>query len=92
MADKYQYKLGERVYFSFGENMPSGWAKIAGCSTEPMPTLGRGWIVELEEPRTIDSKVYPFTHIVVFDAQIKDPNASPAPAPAEPVTVIAEKA
>jgi hypothetical protein len=71
--DKYKYKLGDRVYFSMGENMPKGWCKIAGCSTEPLPALGRGWIVELEEPRTIDPKVYPFTHIVVFDNMFCEP-------------------
>ncbi len=74
MADeKYKYKLGERVYFSMGDNMPNGYAKIAGCSTEPIPPLGRGWIVELEQPSSIDPKVYPFTHIVIFDAMIKEP-------------------
>ena len=86
MADKYKYKLGERVYFSMGQGTNiEGWAKVAGCSTEPMEGLGRGWIVELEEPRQIDPKIYPFSHIVIFDVMIKDgptaTTATPAPAP-----------
>ena len=68
---KYKYNQGDRVYFSMGQNI-DGWAKIIGCSTEPMEGLGRGWLVELEEPRKIDPKVYPFSSIVIFDAMIKD--------------------
>jgi hypothetical protein len=70
---KYKYKSGDRVYFDMGVGNIDGWAKIAGCSTEPMPELGRGWIVELEEPRKVDVKVYPFSHIVIFDVMIKEP-------------------
>lgn len=84
---KYKYKLGDRVFFSMGQGTNiDGWAKIAGCSTEPMEGLGRGWIVELEEPRKIDKKVYPFSHIVIFDVMIKDETATPEPAvaPTEP--------
>lgn len=72
MEKKYKYQFDDRVYFDMGNNI-KGWAKIKGCSTEPMPSIGRGWIVELEEPFPIDKKVYPFTNIVVFDAMIKEP-------------------
>ena len=71
---KYKYKLGDRVFFSMGEGTNiSGWAKIAGCSTEPMEGLGRGWIVELEDSVNLNKTIYPFSHIVIFDAMIKDP-------------------
>ena len=75
---KYKYKQGDRIYFDMSNNI-EGWAKIVGCSTEPMPPLGRGWIIELEEPRKIDTKIYPFSSIVVFDIMIKDGPDSPTP-------------
>ena len=71
---KYRYKLGDRVYFSMGQGI-EGWAKIVGCSTQPMEGMGRGWIVEVEEPFPFDKSVYPFTHIVIFDVMIKEPPA-----------------
>lgn len=79
---KYKYTLGDTIYFDMGVNNINGYAKVVGCSTEPMPELGRGWIVELQEPCKIDKKVYPFTHIVVFDVMIKDaPKETPAEQP-----------
>lgn len=75
---KYKYNQGDRVYFDMSNNI-EGWAKIVGCSTEPMPPLGRGWIVELEEPRKIDTKIYPFSCIVVFDIMLKDGPEAPTP-------------
>lgn len=65
---KYNRQQGDRVYFEMGgPQLPRGFAKICGCSSEPLPVLGRQWIVELEIPLT----TYPFTHIVLFDSQIK---------------------
>ena len=75
---KYKYNQGDRVFFNMGNNI-EGWATIAGCSTEPMEGLGRGWIVALEEPRKIDTKVYPYTHIVIFDIMIKNETSTDTP-------------
>ena len=72
---RYKYNQGDRVYFNMGvgQNI-EGWGKIIGCSTEIMPELGRGWIIELEEEsRKIDSKIYPFSSIVIFDCMIVEP-------------------
>ncbi len=70
MENKYKYKLDDRVFFDMGNNI-KGWAKIKGCSTEPMEGIGRGWLVEMEEPYPIDQKFYPFTNIIIFDVMIK---------------------
>lgn len=57
-----KYKQGERIYFSIGEGLPSGYAKIAGCQ-------GLIYIIEMEGP----IKNYPYTHIYVVDNQIVQP-------------------
>ena len=62
---EYKYNKGDRVYFSMGEGLPSGWAKIAGIQ-------GLIYIVEVEEP----IKGYPFTHIYIVDNQVVDPPAT----------------
>jgi len=71
---KYKYNQEDRVYFEMGEGLPKGYAKICGCASQEMPTIGRQWIVELEEK--VGS--YPFSCIVIFDVMIKDP---PLPIP-----------
>jgi lipopolysaccharide/colanic/teichoic acid biosynthesis glycosyltransferase len=69
---KYKYNQNDRVYFNMGNGI-SGWAKVVGCSTDEMATIGRGWILELEEEsRTISKDVYPFTNIVAFDVMLSD--------------------
>ena len=73
---KYKYNQDDRVYFDMGNNI-KGWAKVKGCSTEPQEGLGRGWLVEVEEPCPFDRKIYPFSTILIFDIMIKDPPVSP---------------
>ena len=60
MSDR--YKLNDRVYFSLGENKPSGWAKICGV---------QGFVIIIEPEQPI--KEYPYTHIYVVDSQIIEP-------------------
>lgn len=62
---KNKYSQGQRVYFSLGENLPSGWGKIAGVQ-------GLVIVIELETP----IKDYIYTHIYIIDTQIVDPPAA----------------
>ena len=59
---KYKYNQGDRVYFSMGDKLPKGWAKVCGSVGSVGPVL----IIELEEK--IDN--YPYTHFYIVDAQV----------------------
>lgn len=74
MSDKYKRNEGDRIYFDItGDGKLSGFGIICGCASAEVPTLGRNWLIKLEENNTIDKTVYPFSCISVFDNQIKDP-------------------
>lgn len=57
-----KYKQNDRIYFSLGEKLPSGWGKVCGV-------IGPVIIVELEQP----IKGYDFTHTYIVDAQVTTP-------------------
>lgn len=59
---KEKYNQGERVYYEMGQNLPTGWGKVAGV-------VGPVIIIELEKP----INGYPYTHTYILDAQIKEP-------------------
>ena len=59
---KYKYNQGDRVYFSLGESLPSGWGKICGIQ-------GLVYIIELESA----VNDYPFTHLYIVDNQVVEP-------------------
>lgn len=63
-----KYNQGDRVYFSMGEGLPTGWGKVCGFVN---PVV----IVELEKPIAN----YAYTHIYILDKQIVDaPKETPA--------------
>lgn len=68
--NKYKYEQGQRVYFNMGNDI-KGWGKVCGSFTDEMPPIGRGWIIEPEEPVPFDKAVYPFSHFVAFGCQIR---------------------
>ena len=70
--EKYKHKEGDRIYFDLDGKI-KGFGIIHGATTDDLPEIGRSWIVELEPPYSIDSKIYPFTCIAVFECQIKEP-------------------
>ena len=66
---KYTYEEGQRVYFNLDGKI-KGWARIRGSATEEMPSIGRSWIIEVDEPTPFDKEVYPFSHITAFSCQL----------------------
>lgn len=68
MNDK-KYKQGERIYFDMGNGV-SGFATICGCASDPIPPLGRQWIIQIE-PGVLNAEIYPYSHIVIFEIMIK---------------------
>lgn len=73
MNEKYNRKQNDRIWFDInGDGKLSGYGIIKGCAAGPLPPLGYQWIVEVEEPVPFDKTVYPFSHLVVFDSQIKE--------------------
>jgi hypothetical protein len=73
MSDvKYKHNEGERIYFDLDGKI-KGFGRIRGATTDDLPPIGRSWIIELIQPSPIDSTVYPFSCISVFECQIKDP-------------------
>lgn len=60
-----KHSQNERVYFSLGENAPSGWGKVCG-------QVGPVIIIELESP----IQGYEFTHTYILDQQIVEPPVS----------------
>lgn len=72
--EKYKHKEGDRIYFDLDGKI-KGFGTIRGATTDDLPPIGRSWIVELEQPSPINTKVYPFSCISVFECQIKEPSA-----------------
>jgi hypothetical protein len=74
MSNKYNRNQGDKVWFDItGAGNVAGWGVIKGVASGPFPPLGYQWIVEVLPPAPMDATVYPFSHIVVFDNQIKEP-------------------
>lgn len=66
---EFNFKDGDRVSFTsplVGEGI------IRGCSTNPVPILGSGYIVDVikSEP-TLPTEEYPFKMIVVFENAVQ---------------------
>jgi hypothetical protein len=66
---KYEYEEGQRVYFNI-DGKTKGWGFIRGCCGD-YPTIGRQWIVEVQEPAPYDEKTYPFSALSVFSIQLR---------------------
>jgi len=54
-----KYNQDDRVFFSLGENKPSGWGTVCGI---------QGFVIILKPDEPI--KDYEFSHIYVIDSQI----------------------
>jgi hypothetical protein len=69
MDRKYQYNEGDKIKFKINDEI-QGTGIICGCASEPIPPLGRMWLVKVDEPTPFIKEVYPFGCITVFDIQI----------------------
>lgn len=65
---------GTRVRFSNGENSHKGTGIVCGISTIAQPVIGRGIIIEVTT--LVDGQGdpinYEYTHIVIFESDIKE--------------------
>jgi len=66
---RYEYGEGQRVYFNI-DGKTKGWGLIRGCCGD-YPTIGKQWIVQVEEPVPYDLSAYPFSALSVFSVQIR---------------------
>lgn len=69
MSNKYEYVEGQRVYFNI-DGKAKGWGYIRGCCGD-YPTIGKQWIVQVQEPLPYDINLYPFSTLSVFSVQIR---------------------
>ena len=70
--DNKQYEQGQRVFFTLGENKPSGWATVEGV---------QGFVIIIKPEEQIPN--YEYTHIYVMDSQLSDEAPSDDEAPTE---------
>lgn len=68
MKENYKYKQNDVVHFKLGNI--SGYAKVVGCATIPIPFIGRMYIVEPIDSTEIPNETYPFTTITVSENSI----------------------
>ena len=66
---KFNYEQNQRVEYNIPGVM-SGTGRIVGCATNGVAILGRGFIIEPDQP--ISNETYPFSHFVCFENNIKE--------------------